>query len=116
MKNIYLYFVICCGTVYSSFAQTGTIQGKVTDNGGNPIEFANIVVEGTTLGATSGTDGSYQVVNVPVGPVDLVVSSVQYETMTRKVRVSAGQTLNQDFTMTLRLTELGSVTVSGSTV
>ena len=41
-----------------SFAQT-TVKGKITDNSGLPLPGANIVVVGTSSGASSDFDGNY---------------------------------------------------------
>lgn len=44
---------------YDRAQQARTITGTVTDETGNPIIGANVVVKGTTLGTTTGVDGSY---------------------------------------------------------
>ena len=51
----------------SLFAQT-TVSGTVTDAAtGQALAGANVVVEGTDLGAAAGGDGSYTISNVPAG-------------------------------------------------
>ena len=49
-------------------AQSGTVQGKVTDSTGAAIVGAVVTVDGTTLRATSTGSGRYTLRGVPPGP------------------------------------------------
>ena len=45
-----------------SFAQNGVVKGIITTETGNePIPFANIIIEGTSVGAVADFDGKYQI-------------------------------------------------------
>jgi len=60
----YLIFIL----LYSSwlFAQTGSIRGIIVDQeSGDPLIGANIIIDGTTMGAATDVEGSYQITNVP---------------------------------------------------
>ncbi|MCR5013886.1 MAG: TonB-dependent receptor, partial [Bacteroidales bacterium] len=64
-----------------AFAQTGRLKGKVTDETGEPVSFANIVLEkgGTMVGgATSDFDGNYDINPIPPGTYDLKATFVGY--------------------------------------
>jgi len=61
-------------TALSLSAQT-TIKGIVTDESGEPLIGAGVVVEGTTLGTITGVDGDY-VLTVPQNAVNLVFSFI----------------------------------------
>jgi outer membrane receptor for ferrienterochelin and colicin len=64
-----------------TFAQNAKITGKVTDaNNNEPIPFANIIVEGTTLGTTTDFDGNFTLTNLPSGFLNLEVSFIGYKT------------------------------------
>jgi len=81
-----------------AFAQTGKIEGKVIDaHTKRPLVGANVVIEGTTLGAASGTDGSYVITAVPAGEFTLTVSMMGYKKMTEKVKVFADQITTVNF-------------------
>ena len=77
---------------------TGKISGHVADAGnGESLPGANIVLAGTTLGASTGSDGSYVILNIPPGTYDLRVALVGYGPMLiRDVRVVADQTTSID--------------------
>jgi len=61
-------------------AQQRTITGKVTDDKGNPIPNASVLVKGTTSGTVSQSDGSFTL-KVTKGSF-LVISSLGFETST----------------------------------
>jgi len=77
--NILFLFFLFNGP--QSFAQSGTVKGKVFNLKNNePIPFANIIIEGQpTLGATSDIDGNYTLTGVTPGFNRLVVSSVGFK-------------------------------------
>ncbi|MFA6599221.1 MAG: TonB-dependent receptor [Ignavibacteriaceae bacterium] len=86
-----------------SFAQnTGKITGKVTDDKtGESILGVNVLIEGTSLGASTDMNGDYIIVNVPPKAYDVVAKCIGYaNTVTRNVRVSAGLTTKIDFKVT----------------
>lgn len=42
-----------------SFAQSGAVSGKVTDQNGEPLPGAGVLIKGTTQGTTTDLDGNY---------------------------------------------------------
>ena len=58
-----------------SLSAQNTISGVVTDESGEPLIGAGVVVEGTTNGTVTGLDGDY-VLTVPADAVNLVFSFI----------------------------------------
>ncbi len=56
-------------------AQNRTVTGKVTDEQGNPIPSASVVVKGTTIGTVTNNDGTFSI-NVPQNGRVLVISFI----------------------------------------
>jgi len=81
------------------FGQTsGKISGKVADADGNPLQGANITVEGTSIGTASNQDGAFVILNVPVGTYTLRCDYIGYSALIiSNVAVSFGLTTGQDF-------------------
>ena len=82
------------------FAQTtGKIRGKVIDKStGEPLPFANVIIEGTTIGAATDLNGEYIIVNVPVEIYTLVASMMGYSSMkVEDVKISVGMTTTINF-------------------
>jgi len=66
-----------------SFAQSINVSGKVTDESGEPIPGANVVVKGKSMGTATDFDGNY---SIRVNQDDvLVFSSIGYQTVEKKV-------------------------------
>jgi outer membrane receptor protein involved in Fe transport len=78
---------------------TGKISGKVTDaESGEPLPFANIVLEETTLGAATDINGNYFILNIPPAVYRLKASSIGYETVIMQdLTVSVNRTTTADF-------------------
>jgi TonB-linked SusC/RagA family outer membrane protein len=62
-----------------AYAQTKTITGKIKDEkDGTPLAGVSVVVKGTSVGTTTGNDGSFTL-SVPLNAKTLVVSSLNFE-------------------------------------
>ena len=68
---------------------TGKIAGKVTDaETGQPLPSVNVLIEGTSMGVVTNSDGSYAILNVPPGTYKIRFSMIGYEkTLVEGVRV-----------------------------
>ena len=87
------------------FAQNRTVQGTVFDSSQQPLPGVGVVLQGTTNGTVTGTDGTYSL-KVPSGQAVLTFSSLGYPTQTVTVPATQSQvnvTLEDD-AMTLEET------------
>ncbi|MCG3164881.1 MAG: hypothetical protein POELPBGB_00640 [Bacteroidia bacterium] len=93
---------------------TGTLKGKVTDDKGEPLPFANVVVElnGTLVtGTLTDFDGNYTIKPISPGRFTVKASIVGYTTQqVNNVQVSDSKITFQDFKMVQGI-ELGAATV-----
>ena len=80
-------------------AQPGTVSGTVSNDQGQPVGFAQVVVEGTNLGAVTDADGSYTITGVPAGTYQLRVEFLGYGTEVVTVEVPPGGSTSQDITL-----------------
>lgn len=68
---------------YFSFAQTGEIRGVVKNKNSNEaIPFANVVLQGTTIGTTTDIDGKYSIKSLKPGFYNVQVSYLGFKTKT----------------------------------
>lgn len=79
---------------------TGILTGKVVDADGKGVAGATIRVIGTTRGGISKTDGKYTIININAGQYDVRVTAVGYDTATKRVTISADQTVTLNYTLT----------------
>ena len=84
----------------SAFAADGIITGEVSDSRtGNSLPGANVMIEGTSIGAATDMDGRYVILQAPEGTFDLVVTFIGYHSMTTSVIVVAGETVVVNFSL-----------------
>ena len=91
MKNFTLKLVltVVLGWCFAFAAEAQTVRGVVKDAAGEPVIGAAVIVEGTTLGASTGVDGSFTL-NVPDAKNNVLV--VSYIGMTEARVAVAGKT------------------------
>ena len=94
---------------------TGKIAGRITDGEtGEGLPGVNIVIEGTTLGASTDLDGAFIVLNVPPGLHTLTISFIGYQTVkVKEVRVNVDFTTRIEQKISPSTVELGEVEVFG---
>ena len=101
-------------TIAAVFAQKNAIiRGNVYDkNGGQPVPFANVILRGSTLGATTDLNGFFQISNVKAGNYSLFVSFIGYDSLEQKVSVSLGDIAYKSFYLTEMTQNLETVEIS----
>lgn len=97
----------------SAIAQNGSVKGKVTANGA-PVPYANIILSNTTLGASSGRQGAFEVKNIPPGNYELVVSAIGFQTSNLKLKITADQQATVAVAMNETFAALNEVVVTGT--
>ncbi len=82
--------------------QTGKIVGYITDvETGEPIIGANVILEGTYLGAAADENGYFYLINIPPGKYTLKVSAIGYHTLRiEKVQINIDKTTRIDIQLT----------------
>ncbi len=84
---------------------TGKLAGKVVDDLGDPLPGANVIIEGTRLGASTDSDGNYFIIGVPVGTYTVTASFVGFQSQTiEKVPLRQGETTPLNFELSSALT------------
>jgi TonB-dependent receptor len=82
-------------------AGSGTIKGKILDKlTGDPLIGANVIVVGTSLGASSNLDGEVMISNVPTGEKTLKISYIGYLPISEQVVVPEGGVIEKEFRLT----------------
>ena len=100
-----------------SFAQTSIIRGNVYDeNTGNPVAYATVLLEGTTLGTATDVEGFFNITGVPPGKQKLVVSFVGYESYEEEIEVTANKIIYRKIDLPESGIELETVQVSAEKV
>ncbi|MBK7475708.1 MAG: SusC/RagA family TonB-linked outer membrane protein [Haliscomenobacter sp.] len=106
MKKHLLASVLVMFSFVAAMAQR-TITGTVSDEAGEPLIGASILVKGTSTGAVTDLDGTYSI-NVPGGEVTLIFSYTGY--ITKEVITSASNVI--DMTLEESAEQLSEVLVT----
>jgi hypothetical protein len=81
-----------------SLTAQGAIAGTVQDAAtGTPLQGAQVELLGTRLGASTGADGRYQILAVPVGSYTARARSLGYGAESRALVIAGGDTTRADF-------------------
>ena len=96
--------------------QTSTIKGRVYNSINNEaVPFANIFIEGTSLGATSGLEGNYIISNLKPGTYSVVCSFIGFKRqISFEVPVNSVRTTTLDFALVEESTTLNQVVITAS--
>jgi Ca-activated chloride channel homolog len=94
-------------------AQTGKIEGKVTDQQtGDVLIGANIYIDGTTFGASTDVNGYYIILNVPPGLYKLTAKYIGYQDLTlSKIKVEKGKTTKTNFVLIPEVYEISTMQI-----
>ena len=94
----FAFLALLCVSI-SSFGQTGIIQGRIAEAGNNAaVPFANVVIQGTTLGASSDLDGNYSIKNLKPGLYNVEVSFLGFKSQVEyEVQVFNNKPAQVDF-------------------
>lgn len=98
----------------TAWAQTtGSVVGHVRTSDGNPAEYVNISIEGTSKGTVADRRGHFEIRNLTPGHYVVIASYVGLETQRRPVEVNAGETVTVEFILAESAERLQEVVISG---
>src|ERR1700686_1466571 len=110
---------VLVGAASTASAQAGTtISGTGTTEQGVPLPGATVLIQGTTTGAHPDDAGRYVLV-VPAGRANgqsriLVARVIGYSARTVPIVLTAGSTINQNFSLIVNPLNLDAVLVTGA--
>ncbi|HMQ48421.1 MAG TPA: TonB-dependent receptor [Saprospiraceae bacterium] len=97
-----------------SYSQNASLSGIVSTPTGETLGFANIALEGTTLGGNADENGRYTIQGIPAGDYKIMVSFLGYETIQKRVVFKAGERVKLDFTLDETTNTMNEVVVTGT--
>ncbi len=126
LKLIFLFTAIITSILFVQllssvlFAQSlkGKIVGKLVDaEDGSPMVGANILLEGTMIGAAADLEGNYRILRVPPGKYTLVIRMMGYaETKITDVIVNADETTTINASLKSEILETEGVVVTAEAI
>lgn len=84
---------------HCSTTKTGSLAGIVTNTSNAAIGGATVTVDGTSLSATTASDGSYSISSVPTGTHNVTASHSNYDSLSQSATISENTTTTLNFTL-----------------
>ncbi|MFC3972801.1 TonB-dependent receptor [Maribacter confluentis] len=111
MKNaVFFYLVLLVPMI--AMAQSGNVQGTVTDENGLYLPGANAIITSLSKGAITDFDGRFAIVDVPVGTYTIEISYLGYAELYKEITVEENTTISVNFSIEPKTMELDGVEVS----
>ena len=116
LMNLQRILFVVCYWLLSISLQAQTISGKVIDAKTlEPLPFANVFINNTTIGTTSEMNGEFKLKNVRQPAVyEVIFSFVGYESFKMKVSLSENELKIGTIRLTPAKVELSSLEVTGT--
>ncbi len=92
----------------------GGLTGKITDEKGEALTGANIIILENKLGCSSGANGLYEIRNINPGNYNVKFSFIGYKSLTLKVAVVAGKITELNAKLESESFEIGGIKVVGT--
>jgi hypothetical protein len=102
-----LLFTLCL--IHCTFVWAGRISGKITDEKGQILAYASILVKGTTVGTTSNKEGDY-FLQLDAGTYTIIAQYVGYSRQEKTITIDASD-LTLNFQLSLQQLSLKEVVV-----
>ena len=112
---ILTFLLVCLGMEAlprQAWAQTGKLDGRVTDTAGSSIPGATVLLVGTQQGTATDTQGRFVIIGIEPGTYSIRVSFVGYTTQViENVLITSDRTRTLDVTLSQEVVQGGEVVV-----
>ena len=114
MKKLFTVFALLLFMSAQGQNTFGTVAGTISDAKGEPLSYANVLVEGLNLGVLTDGFGNYSIGQVPAGKQKVVVSFIGYRTSSKTFEINENNSrVEINFTLQETTENLDEVTVNG---
>ncbi|HLP51171.1 MAG TPA: TonB-dependent receptor, partial [Chitinophagales bacterium] len=99
----------------SMYAQTGKLSGKISEENGDPLISANVVIDASKgQAAVTDFDGNFEIKDLPAGTYDVAIKYIGKEDQKLKITIVAGETKTLNVTLKEKQNMIDVVVVTGS--
>lgn len=119
IRNLFFWTCLLTLTIISfqfpalAIDASGGLTGTVYDKGTSEVLIgANVVIQGTSIGASTDINGEYTLRNIPAGTHTIVVSYIGYSKITIDIDIPENETVEKDFYLQANTLEGNEITVT----
>lgn len=114
--NRYIKISLLFSVIMGVASAQSTIEGTVTDNNGNALAGANVLIDGSSVGSAAGTDGTYRI-DISSGTmggntVTLTASYIGHTSQSASVDVPTSGSVTQNFSLAVDAIGLKAISVT----
>ena len=112
-QQVFLFtlFLIFPGTLIAQ--ENGRIKGLVLDGiTGKPLPYANVYLEGTSLGSSTDPKGQFLILDIPTGSYTISIRYIGYKKHDKQLEVQDNQVLELNFSLNPEALEGESINVT----
>ena len=96
-------------------AQSGEVSGRVTNSTDeSPLIGANVILEGTSLGAATDGEGRYEIKGLDAGEYVITVSYIGFRNLKERITLESGQRITKDLVLQPEAIEMETYVVTAS--
>jgi TonB-linked SusC/RagA family outer membrane protein len=93
--------------------EDGSIKGKVTNEKGEPVAAASVILVGSDKGTAANNTGEFTIAGIKAGKYRLQITALGYQTYTQAIIVKDDEVLQLNFQLQLATAALDEVVVTG---
>jgi outer membrane receptor protein involved in Fe transport len=99
MNKFIIFFTLLLSSL--TIAQTGALEGKVTDaDTGEPLPGVNVIIRGTYYGAATDVNGSFKITGISPGEYNIDISLIGYKTYQYTgIKIELNKTMRLDVSL-----------------
>jgi outer membrane receptor for ferrienterochelin and colicins len=113
LLSILLAVIFSGSMLFGQQKTDANIFGDVQSDGEH-IPFANVFIEGTSIGTSTDETGHYMLINMPEGNYTLVADALGYAPSKKEVEIKANTTIEVNFELKQQLMKFDEVVVTGT--
>lgn len=110
LNTLMMVLLLVFPTMAANAQERAMISGKILSTEKEIVDFATVYLKGTSYGGTTNAEGIYHL-KAPAGNYTLVVSAIGYKTVEKAVKLTGGERVKQNLTITPQAEELDEVVV-----
>lgn len=108
-----MFMAVFCLSLQFARSQNGSLRGFVYNKAdGEAVPFSNVYFKGTTIGANTDLNGFFSITKVPPGKYTLLITNLDFDTITEAITITAGEILSKKYFCTKGGVKLKEVEIS----
>lgn len=117
LNRIVITFILLINSVFAFAQGDNTVKGFVYETAtGEPMMFANVYLEGTTLGSTTDINGYFSITRIPDGSYFVMVTMVGCDTIKDPVTLKGNQIVPKKYNLSEASIKLEAVSVTAEKI